>query len=323
MGYDQPIRPTKKQRRGPDFFKNFNFILDTAQERQVDLVIHGGDLFDRSRVHPTIVNKTYDRLFEFVDTGIPLVLVPGNHDRSTLPSSLFLQHPNLHIFYEPQVHSFQFKGQIFHIGGFPFIRNIGDEIRPLLRDLEQQLPETGNSILCMHQAVHGATVGPANYTFRAGPQVIRKSDLVTRFDMYLSGHIHRHQIIKIPVPNKKEKCFIYPGSIERTSFAERDEEKGFVNIEFEDDSKAPRILFEPLESRPMHVLKIEDPKTSKERLNQMVKETIQIIDAHSILLINSPTELVSNWLNKIKPNIPPTIHLQIRHMWLNNSRYNK
>ncbi|MBK8503870.1 MAG: exonuclease SbcCD subunit D [Saprospiraceae bacterium] len=320
LGFDYPISKTSKaNRRGSDFFRNYEFILQTAKEREVDLVIHGGDLFDSSEVHPRIVNKAYDMLFEFVDVGIPLVLVPGNHDRSTLPSGLFLQHANLHIFYEPCIFRLNLKNLPFNICGFPFIRRIGNEFNNLKKHLEGQIPAGGTSILCMHQAVQGATVGPSDYTFRPGPEVIRIKDLDGPYQVYLSGHIHRHQILKAgnDIRTGKPVPFIYPGSIERTSFAERGEEKGFTYLEFEQEETTPNIVFQKLPSRSMHLLKIENEEIDQSLLKESIRQRISKIDPNAILQIESPTEYISKMLKELqKKDIPQTMHVQLRHRWL-------
>jgi len=44
LGFDQPIRPrTSKPRRGEDFFNNFKYILQYAEQNGIDLILHGGD----------------------------------------------------------------------------------------------------------------------------------------------------------------------------------------------------------------------------------------------------------------------------------------
>ncbi|MEN8098660.1 MAG: metallophosphoesterase, partial [Chloroflexota bacterium] len=51
LGFDQPIKPKiVRRRRGPDFFRNYHRALQAGIEGEVDLVIHGGDMFFRSRV---------------------------------------------------------------------------------------------------------------------------------------------------------------------------------------------------------------------------------------------------------------------------------
>jgi len=81
----------------------------------------------------------------------------------------------------------------------------------------------------MHHCVEGAQVGQGDFTFRNAPDVIRCADLPPHFAAVLSGHIHRHQILRrdlvgIPLPTP----VLYPGSLERTAFAEMGEVKGFM-----------------------------------------------------------------------------------------------
>lgn len=53
LGFDLPLRPrVDRPRRGPDFFRNFSLALQPALQREVDLVVHGGDLLFRKRVKP-------------------------------------------------------------------------------------------------------------------------------------------------------------------------------------------------------------------------------------------------------------------------------
>ena len=54
------MRPrVNKRRRGEDFFKNFNTVLSYAKNNKVDLIIHGGDLFFRSKVPDSIIDRVY------------------------------------------------------------------------------------------------------------------------------------------------------------------------------------------------------------------------------------------------------------------------
>ena len=45
LGIDWPLRPrVKRSRRGDDFWHNYLLALQPAFNKEVDLVIHGGDL---------------------------------------------------------------------------------------------------------------------------------------------------------------------------------------------------------------------------------------------------------------------------------------
>ena len=72
--------------------------------------------------------------------------------------------------------------------------------------------------------------------------------------MVLSGHIHRRQIIK-----NGQQIIIYPGSVERTSFQEMSEPKGYYTIEYPEQKPyiSPKISFQELPSRPMIDLQID------------------------------------------------------------------
>ena len=97
LGFDLPQRPrVERCRRGPDFFRNFDLALRPALQGEVDLVVHGGDLLYRSRVKPWLVEKAVAPLLRVADRGIPVVVVPGNHERSRIPFPLLACHPRIH-----------------------------------------------------------------------------------------------------------------------------------------------------------------------------------------------------------------------------------
>ncbi|MGQ0641793.1 MAG: metallophosphoesterase family protein [Gemmatimonadaceae bacterium] len=116
-------------------------------------------------------------------------------------------------------------------------------------------------LLCLHQCVEGATVGPANFTFTTGADVIRGADIPNGFAAVLSGHIHRHQILMRDLRRRALAApVLYPGSIERCSFAEADEEKGYMIVEVAHDDAGVRVdwSFRTLPARPLvrHTLNV-------------------------------------------------------------------
>lgn len=246
LGFDQPIRPrSERARRGGDFFTNFQRVLDYARHSAADLVIHGGDFFFRSKVHRSIIDQAYQALFDFVGCGIPIAIVPGNHERSVLPPSLFLNHPDIHLFDRPRTYRFNFRNETLALCGFPYVRNVRSRFAATVEECAAECHPADFSLLCLHHAVDGAVVGPADFTFRGGADVIAGSQLPTRFDGVLAGHIHRRQILELAVP------VIYCGSIERTSFAEKRETKGFCEVILEREASSPRVVFHELPTRPM------------------------------------------------------------------------
>ena len=89
LEFDDPIRPRiERRRRGPDFFRNFKTALKPALNTEVDGVVHGGDLLFRRRVPARLVDRAFEPLKRVADAGVPVYLVPGNHERSVIPYAL-------------------------------------------------------------------------------------------------------------------------------------------------------------------------------------------------------------------------------------------
>ncbi len=256
LGFDMPARPrVARRRRGPDFFANFERALAPALAGEVDLVVHGGDILYRSRVPARLVDQAFAPLRRVADAGVPVFVVPGNHERSRIPHPLLAVHPGVHIFHAARTFAIDAAGVRVAVGGFPYARNV----RPQFRDLVARtgLTETAADVrlLCVHHCVEGARVGPSDFTFRDAADVIRGADLPRDVAAVLSGHIHRHQVLTSDLRRRALPApVVYPGSVERTSFAERDETKGYVVAEVEPGPGGGRLAgyeFRPLPARPM------------------------------------------------------------------------
>jgi len=264
LGFDYPIRPkVERRRRGQEFFDNYQRVLSYAVESKADLLLHGGDLFFRSRLPRKIVDLAYGPLIECADHELPIFLVPGNHERSNMPISLFLNHPYIHVFDRPKTIYVTIKGAGIALSGFPFERErIRDRFQDVLEATDWRNAPADIKLLCMHQIVQGARVGTSNYTFGRGMDVIQKAHLPDGFHAILAGHIHRSQVLrKQQGRNGTGLPIIYPGSTERTSFAEKGEKKGYFEIEFvpynDGDWKIGEIRFLELPTRSMEDIYID------------------------------------------------------------------
>lgn len=76
LGYSQ----YHKDERQKDFLDAFNQVVDHAVKEDVDAVIHGGDLFHRSRPEFDAVVGALTALNKLSNNGIPFFSVLGNHD---------------------------------------------------------------------------------------------------------------------------------------------------------------------------------------------------------------------------------------------------
>ena len=277
LGFDLPIRPrTKRRRRGEDFFTNTRQVLDRAIAEKSDLIVHGGDLFFRSKIPAPIIDKVYTLLYEYADKGIPIIIVPGNHERSALPQSFMLNHPNLYIFQQAGSFEFMIRGEKVTVSGFP---NIRKEVRSRYKTVQAELEPAENSLnlLVMHQAIDGSQV--IGYTFQGTSDVVNIWDIDRRYDLVLCGHIHRRQILT----NGKQPI-LYSGSVERTSFQEMNEPKGYYEIEMAKRSsgwRVDKIAFKELPARPMVDIYLDDiirrsnwEELLKDKLSRLATDSI-------------------------------------------------
>src|SRR5262249_1151762 len=119
------------------------------------------------------------------------------------------------------------------LSGFPYARAVRTQFSRLVQETRFSETTAELRLLCLHQAVEGARVGTPEFMFPGAEDVIRPRDLPPGFAAFLPGHIHRAQRLTrgldgAPMPAP----FLYPGSIERTSYAERLETKGFLILSF-------------------------------------------------------------------------------------------
>jgi DNA repair exonuclease SbcCD nuclease subunit len=263
LGFDLPLYPRiKRRRRGVDFFQNYRRVLEPALNGKVDVVIHGGDLFYRSRIPAVYVTEAFNPLLRIADRGIPVFIVPGNHERSRVPNVLFIEHPHIFIFDRPKTFRLKLGGLIVSLSGFPSCRNsVRVNFKDLLDGTEYVKTQADVKLLCMHQIVEGSKVGPGDYTFKNSTDVIEESDIPRGFAAVLSGHIHRYQVLRVDLNGTPLSApVIYPGSIERTSFAERYEKKGYTILEVAPSGlhggAVNKLSFIELPTRPMFTIEL-------------------------------------------------------------------
>lgn len=256
LGFDLPVRPRiERRRRGHDFLANYAAALRPALAGDVDLVVHGGDVFNRSRPVPSLAYQAFEPLARVADRGVPVFVVPGNHERGRLPHVRFAKHPGIHVFDEPRTFVVEVRGVRVALAGFPSERDaVRARFVELLEATRWRDIDADARLLCLHQCIEGATVGPGNYTFTTAADVIRCADIPSDFDAVLSGHIHRHQVLTRDLRGRVLAApVLYPGSIERTSIAEAAEDKGFLRVEIALANGQARVTwrFQSLPARPL------------------------------------------------------------------------
>jgi DNA repair exonuclease SbcCD nuclease subunit len=322
LGFDLPARPrVEKRRRGPDFFANTRIALEPALRGEVDLVVHGGDLLYRSKVPASLVEQALEPLLEVADREIPVVLVPGNHERSTLPFPLLASHRWLHVFDRPKMVELDLHGSRVAIGGFPCERDrIRDRFPALVAATGVLTSGADVRLLCLHQTVEGARV--KGYTFRFGADIVRGRDIPSGVAAVLCGHIHRSQVLTTDLSGGGLGApVLYPGSIERTSSAERDEAKGYLILELEEDVEIGGRLtgwfFHELPARQMYSISIDVGGISAIEFDKRLREEFADLADDAVVQLRIGGELEPGAERVIRvANLrrlhPPTMTVDVR-----------
>jgi DNA repair protein SbcD/Mre11 len=238
----------KRFERKRDFQNCFEVLVNYALENRPDLFLIGGDFYDGiSPGNPTraYVTEQFKRLHE---KGIKTVLISGHHDtprsveQGVSPLSVhaktghvyFLQSPN------PTPKSFHFGTETVNVVGMSLNPSLGPDEDPLA---DQKIELTGDiNVFLTHYPIEGFEGYFGQETH------IAKSSIPHGFQLFASGHLHRHQKNSFngtPV--------IYPGSTERVSFNEEGEEKGFCWLEL-DKTGILQQEFHPTPARQMETL---------------------------------------------------------------------
>ena len=259
-----------------------------------DCIIHGGDLFYRSKIPQLLVEMVFEPLKAVAGLGIPVFIAPGNHERARIPHSELSIHPNIYVFTHPRTFRLTIRGRSLTLSGFPFIReNIRDRFLNAVEQTGWRQQDADCRLLCIHQSVEGATVGPSGYVFRGGKDVIRGRDIPSVFSAVLSGHIHRFQVLEQDLGGKPlDSPVFYPGSIDRVSFAEKDENKGYLvfNVEQPIEKGAPNLKWEfsHLPTRPMVVLKIPHGILKKHGFFHLLRQKLKDLPEDAIVNLKIP-----------------------------------
>jgi DNA repair exonuclease SbcCD nuclease subunit len=287
IGFDLPRRPRiTRRRRGHDFLANFRTALSPARRGEVDLVVHGGDLLFRSLVPPATVEMAMEPLVEVAAAGVPVYLVPGNHERSRIPTHLWASHPRIHVFDRPRTFLHRAGGVVVSLSGLPFLRDVRQRFPEAVEATGYRQVAADWRFLCLHQAVEGARVGPADFTFRNGSDVIRAADLPAAFEAVLSGHIHRAQVLTHDLRRQPlASPVVYPGSVERTSWAEREETKAYAILALKAAARRWVLEWSPLPARDMIDVRV-GPSPGRETLEAELQNHLHRVPSDAVVRVH-------------------------------------
>lgn len=246
--------------READNYRAFSCAVDSILELAPDVVLHAGDLFDAPRPSNRALAFALQQLLRLTAAGIPVVIISGNHSTPKLQETgsvfkIFELFPGIHPVYEEPYKTLTFApreesggppegcppagrhaatgGKRLVVHAVPHSADSGD----LHLGLSLLEPQAGNyNVLTLHCAAAGiAEFSMAELSERA----VDISGLPNGFDYVALGHYHRYTEV---APG----CF-YSGSLERITFAEVRQPKGFIELDLATGEHA----FHPVETRDM------------------------------------------------------------------------
>jgi len=262
------------QERKEDLNRNFSAAVDYALRNKPNLFLITGDIFDRVSPSNTARILVTEKIRQLKEAGISVFLIGGNHDVPKLGS----QHLAIDVLssaglatvfsrsdeFERQV--LQVDGKSVCIAGKSYFSQV--ESQNPLRGLK--VPTEGDyNLLMIHGSLQGLNV------FSSVPEMVsqnpfRPEDIKSGLNYLALGHFHNYY------ERDHEGCkIVNPGSMEKLSWAEMNDEKGFVWAELHGSNVSTEFV--KLETRPMekytlHLSKDEDyPPSLKEHVINYIK----------------------------------------------------
>ena len=242
-----------------DYLRRLSDLAEYAITQKVDLVIFAGDAYKTRNPNSTYRREFAWRIKEIADHGIPVVLVPGNHDLPAAPNrastiEIFdtLRVPGIHVLdHTSGVRIIETaRGAAIQIASvpYPYIAELTSQeeyravslaeldniittrLNTIIQDFARQVRQRPDlpAVLVGHFSVDEAAAGSERNIMVGRDVMVSRSVLVDdAWDYVALGHIHKHQDL-----NKgAQPPVVYSGSIARIDFGEEREPKGWVLVE--------------------------------------------------------------------------------------------
>lgn len=252
-----------------DFARCFRFMTETAVAEDVDLFLFCGDAYRTADPTPTQQKLFAECLAPVTRAGIPVVMVIGNHDhpvsfgKASAVDIFAHVAGDVRIVRKPETTVLETKAGPLQLIALPWpVRSLvlskeqhrgkrpeeirayveglyADYVRQQAAALDPALP----TVLAAHLTVQGAEIAGSERTslIEHEPKFTVGQLALPPIDYVALGHIHRFQDRNREAYVRGEgPPVVYPSSIERISFKEHDDPKGFVLVEIETPPGGPK-----------------------------------------------------------------------------------
>ena len=218
-----------------EYLSALDCVVDAVEVYQPDVVLFAGDAFKTRTPSPTLVGHLSERFQAMADVA-PVICVVGNHDRQKGGSGkrhaidiLSELHASYEIFVLDTVECLCTDTMcVITLPWFYEDEVSLPQVCQMIDAALEKAPPDLPKVLLGHAEVEGAVYNDAYVaSFSLGGKgIVYPLSLLTEdFDYVALGHVHRYQALSQNPP------VVYCGAIERVTWADRDEPKGFVTAE--------------------------------------------------------------------------------------------
>lgn len=234
---------TGRNQRAVDFEQAFTYVISEILSRDVDLVIHAGDVFHHTRPSWHTLALFVQQMRRLEDAGIPAVVIAGNHDTPRLRTSgslysvMQLSLPRVRFITGYGVERAEFPQLDLVVHGVPHGALVNPDLPFVFKEEEKR------NIVVTHGVAAGAIMAGSR---EQGETELRGNILAEDFDYVAMGHIHLRQTVGI---NKA-----YSGSTERTSWGDQGATPGYAIVTLGAPGDLAQVAFIDTPARPMETL---------------------------------------------------------------------
>jgi DNA repair exonuclease SbcCD nuclease subunit len=235
--YAKLHQETSRNQREVDVQEAYGRAVDAILERDVDLVIHSGDVFDSVRPATHVIIGFLKQTFRMTREDIPYLVAAGNHETPRLRSTTAaLEYANLvnaisahgfEIDYEPV----EADGVTMGVTLVPHGAVFGTGAVTPSRDADVNILVT-----------HGMVPGLEARQYEMGEANLQPGMLEGGFDYIALGHYHEF--------HKHKPNAFYAGATERFGFGEVESKPGFAIVEI-DGGGLKSVEHVKITARPM------------------------------------------------------------------------
>jgi len=249
----------RAQERKEDLNRNFSAAVDYALKNKPDLFLMTGDIFDRVSPGNAARILVTEKVRQLKEAGISVFMIGGNHDVPKLGS----QHLAIDVLSSARLatvfsRSDEFESRVLQVNG----KSVCVAGKSYFTQVESQNPLRGHKIpiegdynlVMIHGSLQGLDV-VSSVPEMVSQNPFRPEDIRTGLNYMALGHFHNYY------ERDHERCkIVNPGSMEKLSWAEMNDEKGFVWAELHGSDISTEFVkldTRPMEKHTLHLSKDE------------------------------------------------------------------